>query len=449
MKTRRSLRPARGFTLVELMVSLVAGLIITTAVVGIARAATTTFYEAARMSSTEAAARAVSERLRQDLSRTSYMSTGNIALSRDGQPAVAYNQKIAVLDPKTASSGSRYPALNNLQGLHIVVGGSGNFAIPNAGTAGPNALASNNGLNPDAVFIGGNFTTDDSYVGSYVPAPGSCGGSQSITLNPAADSATNRLLSPTDKLAAIRAAFQPVPGHPMAVRILDENNCQNYAVLTGVDYVGSNAVICLNADPGGNPAALGYVGGTCGQPTGPGHLVTINPVQVVRWYVGPNTDATLNPPTGGEAAGNKFNLYRDMMDASSPPAPMVETAQVVAEYAVDLKFGITALDSANHMQVYDMDSEAGGGGGPIEQYTQNASGTLFGQPGPQRVRSVRYRVATRTALADRDSYLGGAPPPYMTRYCIQNVTAANCKSFARVRTLVSEVTLLNQLGMTY
>ena len=116
------------------MVSLVAGLIVVIAVVGIARAATTTFYEAARMSSTEGAVRTASERLRQDLSRAAYMSTGNIRLSRDGQGAVQLSQKIAVTDPTNATTGSRYAALNNLQSVHVVVGGSGNFPILNAGT---------------------------------------------------------------------------------------------------------------------------------------------------------------------------------------------------------------------------------------------------------------------------------------------------------------------------
>src|SRR5205823_2689367 len=64
-------RSDQGFTLVELMVSLVAGLIVTIAVVGLARAATTTFFEAARIASVESTVRNASERLRQDLARSS------------------------------------------------------------------------------------------------------------------------------------------------------------------------------------------------------------------------------------------------------------------------------------------------------------------------------------------------------------------------------------------
>jgi prepilin-type N-terminal cleavage/methylation domain-containing protein len=75
---RRSRARRRGFTLVELMISLVMGLIVALAAVGLARSATTTFYEQARISGVEANVRAASERLRNDLSRASYMSTPNI-----------------------------------------------------------------------------------------------------------------------------------------------------------------------------------------------------------------------------------------------------------------------------------------------------------------------------------------------------------------------------------
>ena len=72
---------ARGFTLVELMVSLIAGLIVAMAVVAPARTATNTFYDAVRVLTTEAAVRVASERLRGDLLRAGFMTTGNIKLA--------------------------------------------------------------------------------------------------------------------------------------------------------------------------------------------------------------------------------------------------------------------------------------------------------------------------------------------------------------------------------
>ena len=448
MKHARS--KTRGFTLVELMVSLVAGLIVTIAVVGLARAATTTFFEAARISSVESTVRTASERLRQDLARASYLSTGNIRLARDGAAGVPMSHKIAIANPSAAigTGGSRYAALNDLQGIRIIVGGSGSFAIANAGTAGPNTLSASNGLNPDAAILGGNFTTDDSYQGTFSATGGACAGGQMVTLNAAADAAVRRLVSTANPLTNTQAAFTPVPGRKFAARVVDARGCQHFVVVCSVTATAAGAVINLEQASGPGPAILPGTSTNCGaRDTEP---VTINPVQRVRWYIGPNVTAALAPATDVEVAGNKFNMYRDFLDAADPPAPIVEMRQIVAEYAADLKFGITVADAANALQVFEMDSDVGGGSGTIDTWTQPASGTTAGQPGPQRVRSVRFRVASRAAVPDRTANLVVPPgAPYLTRYCIEAPPLASCKKFARVRTVVSEVALMNQLGMTY
>ncbi len=457
MKRTPDVRPkhaARGFTLVELMVSLVAGLIVTIAVVGLARAATTTFFEAARIASVEQATRTAAERLRQDLSRVSFMSTGNIRLARDGAAGVPMSHKIAVIDPSLAGGfgGSRYAALNDLQGIRIIVGGSGDavasFDAANAGSAGPNALSANNGLNPDALILSGNFTTDDSYQGTFATAGGTCAGGQMITLTAVGDAAVARLVGTANPLTSAQAAFTPDPTRSFAARVVDARGCQHYVVVCagGVAATAAGAVISIEQDDGGNPAVLGGGVTNCGaKDTEP---VTINPVQRVRWYIGPNVNAALAPAAGVEDPGNKFNLYRDFLDAATPPAPIAAMRQIVAEYAADLKFGITVADAANAVQVFEMDSDTGGGS--IDTWTQTASTTIAGAEGPQRVRSVRFRIATRAAMPDRTANLIVPPgAPYLTRYCIQNTPAAQCTSFARVRTLVSEVALINQLQMTY
>src|SRR4051794_40602009 len=191
----------RGFTLVELMVTLVAGLIVTIAVVGLARAATTTFFEAARIASVESTVRTASERLRQDLARSAYMSTGNIRLARDGVPGLPRSQRIALYNP-VATTASRYTALDDLQGIHIIVGGSGNSPITGAGSAGTNNLSAKNLLNPDAVILAGNYTTDDAYTGTLKPSGSACGG-QTVELNSAGDSAVRRLLGGAVPLAGL------------------------------------------------------------------------------------------------------------------------------------------------------------------------------------------------------------------------------------------------------
>ena len=74
---------------------------------------------------------------------------------------------------------------------------------------------------------------------------------------------------------------------------------------------------------------------------------------------------------------------------------------------------------------------------------------------PQRIRSVRVRVVTRTPMQDRAGPLtvSGAPTDYLYRYClVQNTTTcaqAGAPVFARTRTLISEVALPNQARLWF
>ncbi len=445
---KHSRRRGRGFTLVELMVSLAAGLIVTIAVVGLARAATTTFFEAARISTVESTVRTAAERFRQDLARAGYMSTGNVRLARDGVSGVPMAHKIAVINPSVVGGpgGSRYAGLDNLQGIQIIRGGSGTASplVPGAGAAGTNNLSLNNGLDPDAVILGGNYTTDDSYQGTFYNSAGSCG-SQNVVLNIAADAAVRRLISSTPvPLASVQAAFTPVPSHPFAARVVDARGCQHFVVVCGVTANLTSATVSFAPADGGGPAVIDGAGTNCGAKDG--EPVTINPVQRVRWYIGPNVVGALDPALNVEPPANKFNMYREFIDADSPPKPVPEMRQVVAEYAIDLKLGLSVVKSDGTLQVFDMDDPTTG----IADYAQTASTTSIGFPGPQRIRSVRFRIGTRTAVPDRNTNLVVPPgAPYITRYCVTNTPAAACKSFTRVRTIISEAALMNQLGMTY
>ena len=102
---------ARGFTLVELMTSLLAGLVVTMSVVALARSATTSFYEQARLTTVEGTVRAGAERLRQDLSRASFMSTGNMKLARNDSISVPVGQKISHLPGAAAGAGAATAAI--------------------------------------------------------------------------------------------------------------------------------------------------------------------------------------------------------------------------------------------------------------------------------------------------------------------------------------------------
>lgn len=439
---RRARAQSRGFTLVELMISLVMGLIVSLAAVGLARTATNTFHEQARGSLTEMGVRTAAERLRQDLMRISYMSTGNIALD----PKVAH-----IAGKDTPLERARFAALQDLQGVRVHVGGA------KAASQGTLNLADNNGLNPDAIEITGNLTTDDAYNGTILS--GSDCGAQVVRLDPQADAAVWQLVHGAGANPAqnARNAFLPVPGHRFLAQITDPMGCHHYAPVCDVQVQsgaagnvvlvhlvgdGVRAVLYSHSSGYENPPGLAN---NCG--ASEGGKVSIAPVTRVRWALTPSP-THLQADADVEPVGNKFDLTRQLLDVDGNAAGAPE---IVAEYAVDLKFGLTAWDpalaAANQpaLRVFDLDTSAA----EITQATRGAASTTAGTLGPQHVRSVRFRVATRSSVADRQADVVVAPRPYMARYCVDDAPVATCKKFARVRTLVSEVALHNQARMFY
>ena len=192
--------------------------------------------------------------------------------------------------------------------------------------------------------------------------------------------------------------------------------------------------------------------GTCG-----GRLMeefSIAPIMRVRWYLSsrdegaatPAPDPRLYDPVIEPAGANKFNLYRQLLaaDGVTPIGP----SEIVAEYAIDLKLGlvvddIAAAPGAHTVSFFDME------GAELTDWPMDRSRVNDGRwpTGPQRVRSVRYRLAFRAPYFDRTSgLLMPAGPPYLSRYCIG---PSPCKQWTRVRTVMSEVALLNQERVFY
>lgn len=425
-------RTRRGFTLIELMISLVMGLIVALAAVALAKTATTTFHEQARSSLTEMSVRSGAERLRQDISRVAFMSTPNIATDNTIAHVVG-------------GPNSRYTSFDALQGIRINVNGS----APNM--TGGLGLTARNLLSPDSIDITGNLTTDDIYHGT-ITSGGSCQG-QVVTLDPNSDAAVWSLIGPGAPDGGAFSAFQPVADSNFIARVTDANGCNHFVPICGVAFTNTGGVtraqISLKAD-GNSRGVLYAVNGTstanysvdqsCG--SSEGGDVAIAPVQHVRWALTPTPSGLDSDPTK-----NKFDLTRQFIDADNAVAGPPE---IIAEYAVDLKFGIVVRDPVLAGQgqpsetVHDFDTDLGSG--EINK-TMNYVGDAGA--GPQHVRSVRFRLVTRTSTPDREGDVQIGKPrkednPYLARYCMEDKALADCKSFARARTIVSEVALHNQ-----
>lgn len=432
----------RGFTLTELMVSLVMGLIVALAAVGLARSATTTFHEQARSSTAEMSLRVASDRLRQDLMRASYMSTGNILVD----PKVA-----KLVGAAAATDIARYPSLERLRGVSIDVGMVKLLASTPPPTF-PDSLAAN-GLTPDAIELTGNFTTDDAYTGTIVTGAlgssgtGNCVNPQTIILDPTGDAATYNLGGGDGgpRLATNGlAAFMPKEGRKFIAQVTDPIGCNHYVPVCDVALLDTKLLVMVDGSTSmrgvlySNASDQGPVDRSCG--ASEGGRVTIAPVSRVRWHLQQPLATSQIAATDGDG---KIDLVRDVLDFDGA----IAFTEVVSEYVVDLKFGIvvdvpTAAGTARQ-RVIDLDSAST----DIDAIT-NANSLVTNQLGPQRVRSIQYRIAARTSVPDREQDLPLGAGPIRARYCVED-NLASCKKWARVRTVTSEVALINQAGMFY
>lgn len=420
-------RASRGFTLVELLVALTAGLIVSLAVVALSREATFSFHEEMRSASAESSVRIALDRLKADLQRAGYMTTGNI----NTDPRIPLDSRDATRIPGGASA--NFQALAGL-----------NYYAKGSKAETPLSSAGDNKYEPDAIDITGNFTSTDNYVVSRIGAAGGCAGPRLFLSMDSA--ATYRMMTAKDPNAALRDMFQPVKGETFLVRIADDLGRQQLvegckAQTAGWDAGGGAWVDLQNAFDYVT-TAYGFVDGR----------LTVNPVQTVRWEIRPlkSTDTTYaaiatDPAAGDGGVSKKYNLVRSWIGSGNTP---IGPAEVVAEYAVDLKFAFTldlgtTYDTANPTPNFQ--SFAFGDDNNATYVTGNT-----GVARPQRVRAVRVRFSTRSSVPDRNEDLRLEKNDYTVRYCLEESgCTTGSRQWARVRTVTTEVALPNQARFFY
>ncbi len=449
MRHRRS---ARAFTLVELMVSLVAGVLVSLAVIGIARSSTQNFHEQARIANVEGSLRIASERLRADLTRAGFLSTPNIQLD----PKVCHSNDPSIINtPFLTTAG---PALTKLQSIQIGVGAS------KAGTQAAVGLAGLNNLNPDDIIIGGDFTTEAEYGMALTDTM-----SFQFDWNPATQTGASHdanvtawLNPPASADTIIKNSFRP-GGIANFFRAVDAGGQKHFGVVSAAGFAGTTGTVTPDSTqlaPNGVGPFVATGTNSCAVNTQSGpvanmsHNMRVAPVQRVRWYLAPETNPRIDadPALGEGSLGStgttqKFNLYRQMLNVNGAADPALPP-QIVAEYAIDMKFGITIQSPDTlALTIIDMDNTGTVNGMTTAGVTAavsgitNISAARYTTTGPQNVKSVRFRLALRTPIADRRYNLpitGG--PNYKLRYCIN----ATCTQYARVRTIVTEVALVAQ-----
>jgi len=442
----------RGFTLVELLVSLVAGLIIALAVFAISKDATATFHEEARTATAEMSLRVAAERIRTDLDRAAFMATPNIWTDH----ALAYPVS-AQRVPNTAP-----PALLTLQGIRLI-----------PADASVQLLSAINNLwgpqfGPNGVEITGNMTSTDFFPVRLIAPGGACGGQQ-ITLQTDTPSMW-RILGLPDPQGTLRGLFQPVAQQQFLARLVDTTGKVQFAPVCNGDAVnvagaGFAATITVDVSNAGGvkflttqeTAGNGGIAGYC-------QGCTLNSVHIVRYELrklatngtGDCAYGGLAPVAGTGTITEKYDVVRTWRDLQGN---QLGATEVISEFGIDLKFGFSA-DLADPTQilrplsVFPIDDPNNNNtqlaanvtnGGCVEPNAGNVTGAC-----PQRIRSVRFRLSTRAAMADRAQSLiapiaNAQQGTYPLRYCMNaNGCVPGEPHWSRVRSVTSEVSLPNQ-----
>ncbi len=152
-------------------------------------------------------------------------------------------------------------------------------------------------------------------------------------------------------------------------------------------------------------------------------------------------------PTAITGDTTRTELVRRELDAAGNPmdwTTALNTTELVAEYAVDLRFGITVATQIQNNNYNPTVSTYGFGVNDATVYKQANLLSANGQP--EYIRAVQVRLSVRTRAPDRDSDLPAGPDGRRLRYLILDPTIH--PAYARVRTNYANVTLPNQGGFS-
>ncbi len=440
MKQRLSNRArCGGFTLVELMVSITGGLFVSIAVFMLAKQSTNLYQSEGRAGNATLGSIVGFERLRQDVERAAFLST----------PMIRRDPKICG-NPIGNSAWPDY--LRHLQGVMIT---------PADPATVPNVLAKN-GSKPDEITLAGSYSSDEKFFADTITSGGN--GGDIVTLESDKGGLAKLgyigLAADPDKQKAL---LEGVFKQGRALRIVDKSNGkESYGTIASVTG-GSPPTIILKAGAGGPP--LIFRSGSalqCGI-AGAARSSVVNVVNIVHYALRdmslrPNYQPLFDNSGFGPANENqkRAELVREELDTAG--APIADTEEIVTEFAVDLKFGVTVghvISGTTQVSKLETippgDVNVAAWAGDTTLVTAPAAAMPpASPPAPQLVRAVRIRLGVRSREADRATNLdGGVGMPMAPGLYRIGTDPAGGGPFARVRTLQADVALRNQQGATF
>ncbi|MCC6645377.1 MAG: prepilin-type N-terminal cleavage/methylation domain-containing protein [Polyangiaceae bacterium] len=434
-------RAFRGFTMLELLVAVIAGTLVAMAAFGFAKASTRNFSQESRLAAAGAAVTQGFRRLTNDIQRAGYQSSAH--LRRDYR----FKRTGVCEDPSTSVAG-----IANLQS--ILVEPHGTYAP--TGTASP----ATNLMVADRLTLSGMYSLNDLLD---IKAVQTAGGVITVTLD-TETRAFREYMGPVQSAARLAEAFRP----GRIARIYDANSgFSHYGVVAGSNLGAGTAQVLLSAISRVMIKGTGFAGATreggesCGlDQSGAGNRF-IGVVNRYRYEVrdlrNDPSYALLYPAsidlglgatvtTGAQEAG-RMELVRTELDVQGTP---MGSNELIAEYAVRLRFGGTVdtaqPPAANSDLRYQPSVSRLDIGNPLF-YPYVASVAGGGQLSPGRVKALGVMFAVRSREFDRRNALPNPVTPqnlpggiYRYEYPL------NSGNFARVRTLQADVALSNQLA---
>jgi prepilin-type N-terminal cleavage/methylation domain-containing protein len=404
---------SRGFTLVELLVAIAAGSLVATAAVLLSKNAVKLFQEESRMSYAQVAVANGLGRLGLDLEHAGRNSTKN--------PRT---------DTRVCSAGlAAWPTgMQRLQPVHIELLAD---------------LAQNTGndLRNERITIAGDMDSGDNWVMNST-LPNANG--NTIILQPQSRSVRrlSALMQNGDITPRLNEIFK-------AGRILhiEGPTSDYYGRIKGFNATGGAVIdsisVALETTPQVpmQPQSLlpcAIKGFGSGFPVHVISRIRYEVRAVVNDPVFADYIQPINPVTGDDIRTELIRMELTPEDTVMPGSP-----ELITEYAVGMRFGLTALAITSQPDAPVLERF------PITDPTPNTSVFTIAGPAdlvgsrPEAIRSIQVRLSVRSRAPDRPSVLPGqAGKPY--RFFIS--TAKSSDKYARMRNLEREFHLINSKG---